>query len=266
MPAPPPAISNDALTQLEARMTTLLHVLMQKQDELRGDVSSLQSTVNAIAAASAVIPAGAANTTAATTTATSKDTSCASTPICTSSRSGVSTNGLRGVSEGDLSSEASARSHPESQPPESQDGGPSTAPTSALPTEPRRKRAPCLVEPTPPADSDASSPTKTAWALVENDADLVPMLRDVRVKITDHAERVQRRQPQVADLESEGTLYVQLLHAKGLLAADPDGFSDPYAKLSLGEQKQRSRTVRKTLHPVWHNEVFAFYGVLGQLM
>ena len=50
-------------------------------------------------------------------------------------------------------------------------------------------------------------------------------------------------------------MFVQLLRGNGLLAADANGFSDPYVKLSLGEQKQRSKTMKKTLHPVWTNEV-----------
>ena len=39
-----------------------------------------------------------------------------------------------------------------------------------------------------------------------------------------------------------------------------------YAKLSLGEQRQRSRKMRKTLDPIWTDEVMAFAGVLGQLI
>jgi Ca2+-dependent lipid-binding protein len=92
------------------------------------------------------------------------------------------------------------------------------------------------------------------------------MLKDVRGKIEEFAERTERKQPKVADLEAEGTLFVQLLKATQLIACDDNGLSDPYAKLSLGEQKQRSRTIQKTLNPVWRNEVFAFYGVLGRLV
>ena len=59
-----------------------------------------------------------------------------------------------------------------------------------------------------------------AWALIETDADVGTLLKDVRSRIGDYADKAARKQPQVADLESEGTLYVQLLNARGLLAAD----------------------------------------------
>ncbi|KOO33946.1 cyclic nucleotide-binding protein [Chrysochromulina tobinii] len=92
------------------------------------------------------------------------------------------------------------------------------------------------------------------------------MLKDVRGRIAEYAERSVRKQPTIADLEAEGTLYVQLLKATNLLAADANGLSDPYCKLMLGDQKQRSRKLYKTLEPVWNNEVFAFAGCLGQLV
>ena len=63
-----------------------------------------------------------------------------------------------------------------------------------------------------------------------------------------------------------GTLYVQLLCAKGLLSADANGLSDPYCIITLGEHKQRSRKLKRTLDPVWENEIFAFAGVLGHLI
>ena len=93
------------------------------------------------------------------------------------------------------------------------------------------------------------------WQLLEGDGDISKILGEVRSKITDFAERTQAKRPTVADLEAEGTLFVQLLRGNGLLAADANGFSDPYVKLSLGEQKQRSKTMKKTLNPVWTNEV-----------
>jgi hypothetical protein len=59
---------------------------------------------------------------------------------------------------------------------------------------------------------------------------------------------------------------VQLLCAKGLKPADTNGLADPYVKVSLGEARQRSRCIKKTLNPVWRNEVFTFRGVLGKLL
>ena len=39
-------------------------------------------------------------------------------------------------------------------------------------------------------------------------------------------------------------------------AADRGGTSDPYVKLSLAGQQHKSKTIKKTLDPVW-NEHFA---------
>ena len=113
---------------------------------------------------------------------------------------------------------------------------------------------------------NAGAQLKMKWEEVEADRNIAVMLKDVRGRIAEYAERSVRKQPTIADLEAEGTLYVQLLKATNLLAADANGLSDPYCKLMLGDQKQRSRKLYKTLEPVWNNEVFAFAGCLGQLV
>ena len=115
-------------------------------------------------------------------------------------------------------------------------------------------------------DEDLLKDEDSNWSLVSADPDIGVALKDVRGKISDHVDRTQRKQPKIADLESEGTLYIQLLRARDLMPADDNGLSDPYAKVSLGEDKQRSRKMKRTLDPVWHDEVFAFQGVLGQLV
>ena len=65
------------------------------------------------------------------------------------------------------------------------------------------------------------------WALVESDPDVGTMLKDVRGRITEFADRNRKKEPQIADLEAEGTLYVQLLRARALPSADDNGLSDP---------------------------------------
>lgn len=52
-------------------------------------------------------------------------------------------------------------------------------------------------------------------------------------------------------------LLVRVIEAKNIPAMDPNGFSDPYVKLSLGKQKFRSKVVKKCLNPSWCEE-FAF--------
>ena len=102
------------------------------------------------------------------------------------------------------------------------------------------------------------------------------------------------------DPNVKALINLQLLSAKGLRSADENGLSDPCTnliveqrprpsaiwfaharttcvsilssiacpdvKLALGQQQQRSRKKLKTLNPVWVDEVFAFSGVLGQLI
>lgn len=52
-------------------------------------------------------------------------------------------------------------------------------------------------------------------------------------------------------------LLVRVIEARNIPAMDPNGFSDPYVKLSLGKQKFRSKVVKKCLNPSWCEE-FAF--------
>lgn len=60
-------------------------------------------------------------------------------------------------------------------------------------------------------------------------------------------------------------LNVRLSHAVGLKAADSNGLSDPYVKLSLGKAKFTSKKVMKNLNPRWDEE-FIFRGVYETLV
>lgn len=53
------------------------------------------------------------------------------------------------------------------------------------------------------------------------------------------------------NLQEEGTLHVHLKKGTGLKAADRNGLSDPYLKLSLGAKLFKSTTIKKTLSPEW---------------
>jgi len=54
-----------------------------------------------------------------------------------------------------------------------------------------------------------------------------------------------------------GRLKVRLVRGVDLPAKDISGTSDPYATLSIGNQKQKSNTVKKNLNPNW-NQTFTF--------
>ncbi|KNC51806.1 ADP-ribosylation factor GTPase-activating protein [Thecamonas trahens ATCC 50062] len=54
-----------------------------------------------------------------------------------------------------------------------------------------------------------------------------------------------------------GTVAVELLEGKDLVACDVSGKSDPYVKFSLGAQQLKSKIKKKSLNPVW-GETFMF--------
>ena len=61
-----------------------------------------------------------------------------------------------------------------------------------------------------------------------------------------------------------GTVHVYVSHATGLKSVDRNGVSDPYVRLALCGQTARTRTIKKSLNPVWH-ETLRLTGVLSEL-
>jgi len=49
-------------------------------------------------------------------------------------------------------------------------------------------------------------------------------------------------------------LTIRVEEARGLIAADQNGFSDPYCKFQFKKTKYRTRTERKTLFPKWNKQ------------
>lgn len=52
-------------------------------------------------------------------------------------------------------------------------------------------------------------------------------------------------------------LTVRVIEARDLLAKDMNGLSDPYTILQIEGQRIQTKTIEKTLNPVW-NESFTF--------
>ena len=102
---------------------------------------------------------------------------------------------------------------------------------------------------------------------MEGDNEIRGMLKTLTGQIREHAEKVDRHttKPVLADLNAFGTLYVMLERATGLKAADSNGLSDPYARLTIGGTSHKSKTIRKTLNPMWR-ETFEYAGRLGTLI
>ncbi|KAI6229340.1 Protein kinase C [Aphelenchoides besseyi] len=72
---------------------------------------------------------------------------------------------------------------------------------------------------------------------------------------TDHTEKRGRL---YLDINvKDGILHIHVREARNLIPMDPNGLSDPYVKLKLipddshGKSKQKSKTLRATLNPVW---------------
>ena len=61
-----------------------------------------------------------------------------------------------------------------------------------------------------------------------------------------------------------GVMVVTLERAAGLKAADRNGYSDPYCKLTLCGQKHKSATIKRTVNPRWAQD-FNFNGELHDL-
>ena len=52
-----------------------------------------------------------------------------------------------------------------------------------------------------------------------------------------------------------GCMKIVLVSASNLIAADKTGTSDPYAVLKFGGKKKKSKVIKKTLNPVWNEEL-----------
>ena len=65
-------------------------------------------------------------------------------------------------------------------------------------------------------------------------------------------------------LVEPGTLHVHLDSGTGLKAVDFGGSSDPYVKLSCGEEQHVSSYISSNCSPVWHED-FTFRGSLRSL-
>jgi hypothetical protein len=61
---------------------------------------------------------------------------------------------------------------------------------------------------------------------------------------------IQTQQPK----KVTGKVSVRLLRGEGLKAADKNGLSDPFVKLSLGKQTFTSKKIMKTLNPRWNSD------------
>ena len=54
------------------------------------------------------------------------------------------------------------------------------------------------------------------------------------------------------NMEDIGRISITIVRAENLMAADLGGKSDPFAVVQLGNERLRTHTVYKTLHPEWN--------------
>ncbi|GMH42146.1 hypothetical protein BSKO_10065 [Bryopsis sp. KO-2023] len=60
------------------------------------------------------------------------------------------------------------------------------------------------------------------------------------------------------NIELGSDLYIQVINARGVLAMDASGTSDPYCTVFVGSSSRRTSSIKKTLNPDW-NETFVFH-------
>ena len=65
---------------------------------------------------------------------------------------------------------------------------------------------------------------------------------------------------------SSGVMHLRLSHGEGLRAADRNGLSDPYVKLSMGDQRLCSRIVKRTLAPRFDEDFYVRAASLDALL
>ena len=116
----------------------------------------------------------------------------------------------------------------------------------------------CLHEP----DADGYLPVQ--YAELSGRKDVVELMMDMdkqgKQVVTNqqaHVDEFKAKHPDLDGPYSDGTLTVNVAKCVGLLAADTNGKSDPYVKLTLEGESKQTKTVSKSLDPEY-NEKFTF--------
>ena len=149
----------------------------------------------------------------------------------------------------------------------------------ATPHSSRSRRSPLVAPYTPPSRRSAKvAPTPTSPLEAEL-SELRSRLEAVEAPIVAEVAELRARLDFVEALSTQGGLtfcvsweevapyelkpgkmHVQVCYATDLIAADNNGLSDPYCKLTWLGQKGRTKIVPKTLNPEW-DESFIFTGL-----
>jgi|EP01046_Picozoa_sp_COSAG06_P003131 hypothetical protein len=113
----------------------------------------------------------------------------------------------------------------------------------------------CLHEP----DADGYLPLQYATLAGRKDIESLMMSMDASsaTKMRSHVDEFKAKHPDLDGPYSDGKLTVDVAKCVGLLAADTNGKSDPYVKLTMGDQSKQTKVQSKTLDPVF-SESFTF--------
>eukprot|EP01098_Paradermamoeba_levis_P015334 TRINITY_DN7726_c0_g1_i1.p1 TRINITY_DN7726_c0_g1~~TRINITY_DN7726_c0_g1_i1.p1 ORF type:complete len:550 (+),score=128.35 TRINITY_DN7726_c0_g1_i1:78-1727(+) len=52
----------------------------------------------------------------------------------------------------------------------------------------------------------------------------------------------------------KGSLYIKVIEAKDLAFKNPSGNSDPFVKITVGDEKQKTKVIKRNLNPVWNQD------------
>ena len=109
---------------------------------------------------------------------------------------------------------------------------------------------------------------KAPWKVIKTafERDLKPKSLSKRYLNTGVSEQDVTPEEKLLNRLSSCALYVKVIAAEHVLAADTNNLSDPYTVVSFGGQTSSTRVERKTLSPVWDETfVFAPYIVVNSL-
>ena len=117
----------------------------------------------------------------------------------------------------------------------------------------------------PPARRDSDASDASGWSMTSGISALGGMSSALLGDGGAGQTMTKAEEAQALRLRTKGVLRVHLKGARNLMAADKNGLSDPYVKVSSARVTRTSKTINKTLNPDW-NEILELKGSLNDFV